>query len=258
MDSNQPFRSPKKLLPPITINNHTLSSPVYAAAMQDHFARSYSLLSRSNNSKIKSSSYKPILNTQKRQLAKWNSEIKRKQSMIHGKQNSKNCPESSSIKELESGKEILLDSVLKPLTLAQKLGIVSRPKDRLTEPEWTRVKNQSMERCTEKCPICCEPFTREEQILLSCSHVYHRSCLESYEKHVFKKSCPICRTQDYEKRLLFEGKRAFYNKCAIKIQKTFRMWRIRKKYLVHLQTVPPSDPRLRKKYFLKKVILFLI
>lgn len=233
----------KLVLPPININNHTLSSPIYAAAMQDHFARSLSLNSRSNN---KSSSYKPILNIQKRQLAKWNTEIKRKQCLLKiGTFN-----EPASIRDLE---ERVLDPLPKPLSLAQKLGIVSRPKDRLTEPEWTKVKIQSQKRNVDKCPICCESFTIQDQILLSCSHIYHRSCLESYEKHVFKKSCPLCRTEDYEKRLYFEGKKSFYHKAAIKIQSTFRMWLIKRQYLVHLQSNPPSDPRLRKKYFLDKL-----
>ena len=33
------------------------------------------------------------------------------------------------------------------------------------------------------CAICRQTFGLEEQVLLSCSHAFHRHCLASYEKY---------------------------------------------------------------------------
>ena len=43
------------------------------------------------------------------------------------------------------------------------------------------------------------------QVLLSCSHVFHRVCLRSVERFSGKKSCPLCRFTDYQTRLIYEG-----------------------------------------------------
>ena len=196
-----------KVLPPISSK-----SPIYAAALQDHFAKSLSISSKSLN---KSASYKPILNAQKRQLAKWTRQVHK---CGKKKENGKSIiSDQLCIGDLLE-REKVLDPPPKPLSLAQKLGIVDRPKDRLTDAEWKEVKAKSKARSTERCPICCDHFTNQDQILLSCSHVYHRACLESYEKHanVLKRICPMCRTEGYEKRLSFDGKISFYNSCAVK------------------------------------------
>lgn len=34
-----------------------------------------------------------------------------------------------------------------------------------------------------ECSICCEHFGMEEQVLLSCSHVFHKQCITSFERY---------------------------------------------------------------------------
>ena len=34
-----------------------------------------------------------------------------------------------------------------------------------------------------ECSICCEHFGMEEQVLLSCSHVFHKQCIISFERY---------------------------------------------------------------------------
>jgi len=76
---------------------------------------------------------------------------------------------------------------------------------------WAQARRAALQRSEEEggeidCPICFQPCqlrgreaARTE--LLSCSHVFHRCCLVSFESfHVFEKHlCPVCR-QSYERR----------------------------------------------------------
>lgn len=207
-------------------------NPVYAAAFQDHFARSLSLNPHPVSYKAPklpssvSSKYKPVLNHQQRLLAKWTRETERKHRVLHtapitmaprldkGKKPSANETSSRSILEMEQ--ERVLDPPPVPLTLAQKLGLITQPPPRLTPSQWAQVKSASLTRNDTACPICQEGFTNQGQVLLSCSHVYHRDCLESYEKFVRQKRCPMCRSEGYEKRVSVEGKRAYLHQCAVK------------------------------------------
>ncbi|KAJ8324292.1 hypothetical protein O5D80_007483 [Batrachochytrium dendrobatidis] len=79
------------------------------------------------------------------------------------------------------------------------------------------------------------------------------SCLESYERHVQMKCCPLCRDTTYQKMLTAEGRRACRRISAIKIQKTWRMWKCRKAYLEYQQHHPPKHPKLLKTYHLNKL-----
>lgn len=73
-------------------------------------------------------------------------------------------------------KEYVLDPKPPPLTLAQKLGLFDPPPLPLSADEWARVKQRSVEQgdSTQPCPICREEFGLHPQVLLSCSHVFHR------------------------------------------------------------------------------------
>ena len=72
------------------------------------------------------------------------------------------------------------------------------------------------------CPICLEEFRTGEQVILSCSHVFHEACLTSFEafqasQHAksrgaqgqaeggnaaaaYERACPVCRRAQYEKK----------------------------------------------------------
>lgn len=45
------------------------------------------------------------------------------------------------------------------------------------------------------CPICMESFGHGEEVLLSCSHIFHKICLRSFENFMKTNefACPICR-----------------------------------------------------------------
>ena len=217
-----------------------ITSPIYAAAMQDHFKRKYSLQSQSLNKKSLKS-----LSKEKRQLAKWTKNIPQ---VYYEKMKTDN-PLKDYI-----GEERVLDPPLN-LSLAQKLGIIERPRERLTESEWEVVKSKCITRQEDKCLICCEKFTHQDQILLSCSHVYHLKCLASWEKFTSKRACPLCR-QEYQKRTFYQGKQTYYIKAATKIQSVFRMYLKRKAYLEIMKNHVPSHPLLYKKYFVEKLSVY--
>lgn len=74
-------------------------------------------------------------------------------------------------------KEYVLDPTPPPLTLAQKLGLLPPPPLPLSSEEWERVKQRSFLQgdSMQPCPICKEEFELQPQVLLSCSHVFHKN-----------------------------------------------------------------------------------
>lgn len=141
------------------------------------------------------------------------------------------------------------------LTLAQQLDLVPKPPPRLTDDQWNKVHIQAQERDTQsECPICCDVFGIQEQVLLSCSHSFHKVCLVNFEKFSGTRTCPICRAKEYEKRRITDGLRAYQHQCATRIQALYRGHRIRV-MVQHLKdTVPPGDPQKRKEFFYRKLI----
>ncbi|KAJ3064208.1 RING finger protein 32 [Podochytrium sp. JEL0797] len=136
------------------------------------------------------------------------------------------------------------------------MGIVGAPPQLLSKHEWSVVKEKS--RSTHAtfrtdCAICCEPFAALTQVILSCSHSFHKACIKSYEKHTNSKRCPLCRTVGYETLETTEAAAVFYNDAAIKIQSVWRMWILRKKYLRHRAENEPTHPLLKRKFHLDKL-----
>jgi len=144
------------------------------------------------------------------------------------------------------------------LTLAQQLGLVPAPAPKLTGEQWSEVRARARERGQtehdEPCPICQEEFKGSEQVLLSCSHVFHRACLASFEKFAGKaRVCPICRAQAYEKKLIDDSRVAWRSKCALRIQSVWRGYKARRAYLRLLETIPPKDAAKRRAFFMKRL-----
>ncbi|XP_036451918.1 RING finger protein 32 [Colossoma macropomum] len=148
-------------------------------------------------------------------------------------------------------REYMLDPDPPPLTLAQRLGLVAAPARRLTAEEWTEVKSRSLQEgdSTQPCVICTEEFRLLPQVLLSCSHVFHKACLKSFERFSGRKCCPMCRREQYETRVIHDGARLYREKCAIRIQARWRGFAARKWYRNVRKLVPPHDPRLRRQFF---------
>ncbi|XP_069816601.1 RING finger protein 32 [Dendropsophus ebraccatus] len=151
--------------------------------------------------------------------------------------------------------EYVLEPFGPKLTLAQRLGIVEAPAMPLSRDEWFKVKQRSIEQgdSLQPCVICKEEFKLHPQVLLSCSHVFHRTCLEAYEKFTGRKTCPMCRRNQYQTRVIHDAAQLFRVKCATRIQACWRGYIVRKWYRHFRQTTPPKDPRLRKKFFEEKL-----
>ncbi|KPP73961.1 hypothetical protein Z043_106915 [Scleropages formosus] len=176
--------------------------------------------------------------------------------------------------------EYVLGPSPQPLTLAQRLGLVDAPPISLTTQEWEHVKARSVQEgdSVQPCVICREEFRLQPQVLLSCSHVFHRvsylpprsqcsvlitvtpchtlthdalgqACLHAFERFSGKKCCPMCRREQYETRVIHDGARIYREKCAVRIQACWRGHVVRKWYKEIRKTVPPKDKLLRRKFF---------
>ncbi|XP_074222764.1 RING finger protein 32 isoform X6 [Camelus bactrianus] len=137
---------------------------------------------------------------------------------------------------------------------AQKLGLFAPPPPPLSSEEWETVKQRSVLQgdSTQPCPICKEEFELRPQVLLSCSHVFHRACLQAFEKFTSKKTCPLCRRSQYQTRVIHTGAQLFKAKCVTRIQACWRGHVVRKWYRDLRRTVPPKDAKLRRKFFEEK------
>eukprot|EP00762_Andalucia_godoyi_P005421 ANDGO_08363.mRNA.1 hypothetical protein H257_03740 len=141
------------------------------------------------------------------------------------------------------------------LTLAQRLGLVSAPAAKLTSDEWRHVETIAASRGEAKneCSICFQKFGLADQVILSCSHMFHAACLASYERFVKKtkrKSCPLCRAKDYQKRRTEQGKAEFVKESAVLIQAVWRGHQARKQAL-RLRCA--KDPLLKRKVLSEKL-----
>ncbi|DBA90568.1 TPA: RING finger protein 32, variant 2 [Trebouxia sp. C0004] len=135
-------------------------------------------------------------------------------------------------------------------TLAQRHGLVKAPPPLLSEQQWLSMhaKSTSRQDSQHECSICCEHFGMEEQVLLSCSHVFHKQCITSFERFARSRCCPLCRTEAYQKRQVHDGKAAHRHRCAAQIQAAVRGFLARKWYRHLRRHLPPSNPCLTRKW----------
>ncbi|KAM7120257.1 RING finger protein 32 isoform 3-T4 [Molossus nigricans] len=157
-------------------------------------------------------------------------------------------------KEEDPEKEYVLDPKPPPLTLAQRLGLFEPPPPPLSAEEWGSVKQRSVSQgdSMQPCPICKEEFQLRPQVLLSCSHVFHRACLQAFERFASKKTCPLCRKSQYQTRVIHDAARLFKATCATRIQACWRGHVVRTWYRDLRRTRPPTDPKLRRRFFEEK------
>jgi hypothetical protein len=64
--------------------------------------------------------------------------------------------------------------------------------------DWNKIMKK---RKNDNCAICLTALLNKPVYLLSCTHCFHKNCLESFEKYdnYYEKRCPICRG-NYEKK----------------------------------------------------------
>ncbi|XP_060080407.1 RING finger protein 32-like [Ylistrum balloti] len=159
-------------------------------------------------------------------------------------------------KKKEEAEEYVLEPQKIPkLSLAQKMGLVEAPELPLTEQEWKSVKEKSNKRDDSKqpCVICKEDFGTQEQVLLSCTHVFHKACLQAFERFTGRKTCPMCRKAEYQTRVIHEGAKEYRIVCATRIQAAWRGYVVKSWYRKLRETVPPKDPKLRQKFYEEKL-----
>ncbi|CAM9262582.1 unnamed protein product [Ectocarpus sp. 8 AP-2014] len=120
------------------------------------------------------------------------------------------------------------------VTLAQIRGLEEPPEPTLTPGEWRAVETKALARGDEAapCPICRESFRGESQVILSCSHLFHKACLSSFERFLRaqERSCPLCRKVDYQKKATRQGAVAWRQRCARRLQCAYRRHRARRQY----------------------------
>eukprot|EP00668_Euglena_longa_P018329 GGOE01022886.1.p1 GENE.GGOE01022886.1~~GGOE01022886.1.p1 ORF type:complete len:287 (-),score=55.65 GGOE01022886.1:562-1422(-) len=95
------------------------------------------------------------------------------------------------------------------------------------EPGWLGAWEafQRRDEYDDPCAICCENLMCRPQVLLSCSHVFHRACMAHVERSHGPHNCPLCRMQHYGKRVLCDGEGALREYSAQRIQRAW--WRYR-------------------------------
>jgi len=116
-------------------------------------------------------------------------------------------------------------------TLAQMRGLAPKPSPKLTIDEWSNLEYEAIKRgdAGSTCAICHDPFGEDEQVILSCSHTFHRGCIASFEKFLRTKerTCPICRHASYQKKITSIGSFIKRQDSCTLIQKTIRRWRVK-------------------------------
>ncbi|CAM9093605.1 unnamed protein product, partial [Ectocarpus fasciculatus] len=98
----------------------------------------------------------------------------------------------------------------------------------LSKYEWKSIEMKLSERKEWSCPICMEGFSTGHEVLLSCSHMFHRSCLGAFEKiRSLDRCCPVCREPNYQKKITHVGSRCFEEHSVTRLQALWRGYRCR-------------------------------
>lgn len=226
-----------------------------AAAFQDHIVKSLNFCSISG---VRKNLNHP-LPVKKKNIRK-NKVIKRQTQFPSGERNdNKFCLLIN--KCLSAPEYVIKDDeiTLRNKSLAERFGILENQADYsgLSERQWDILKRKAHLRTdlSSPCSICKEVYTIfREQVLLSCSHSFHRKCLDFFEKFSGKKSCPLCRKDQYEKRVIYDGARDVMISSAIKIQSQWRRFIARIKYIEMIKDKVPSNLILRRKFYKSKFL----
>lgn len=146
------------------------------------------------------------------------------------------------------------------LTLAQMRGLEPLPPARLSVDEWAAVEEKAVARgdAAQPCPICQEHFKGEEQVILSCSHLFHKACLASFERFLRSdaRTCPLCRCANFRKRSSDAGTQAWREKALSTLQCAVRCWlsrRVRHRCEKELYRRGGGNPTRRRVFMAREV-----
>eukprot|EP00927_Polykrikos_kofoidii_P065678 TRINITY_DN61407_c0_g1_i1.p1 TRINITY_DN61407_c0_g1~~TRINITY_DN61407_c0_g1_i1.p1 ORF type:complete len:550 (-),score=65.80 TRINITY_DN61407_c0_g1_i1:70-1719(-) len=138
------------------------------------------------------------------------------------------------------------------LTLAQRMGLVVGPSAPLTAEQWEAVKRASDDRedSDAPCCICLDDFRDRQQVILSCSHVFHQECLRSFEQFSGIRRCPLCRRSSCDATPHWAGFMVWRKKCASRIQRAWRGFKSRREVFDKLKQpqVRAGAPALHRRF----------
>ena len=133
---------------------------------------------------------------------------------------------------------------------------VAQPKFLIRPPEPKFIeKFSSLKRSVENgacidetCPICKEKLGIENLCLLSCGHLVHKTCLNSFKKLVNEKTprCPVCHMIYKIVEIQIDFKTL--TNSAIKIQKVFRGFLVRRR----IDEIAPFGSIMHRKWVLRQ------
>jgi hypothetical protein len=253
-------------------NNINYSSALMSSAIQDYRARTLDLSIPSRFSTQNMTRSHPI---PKHQIQSVIDTGRKKKNDTNSLSSSQTLPITKPINNEEreyvlQDSQTSINSHRQRGTLAERIGLIqmtnnnNNTENHLSEAAWNTIKQRSNEREDSNCPcaICQEDFGLEQQVLLSCSHVFHRACLTTFEKYVShntngsdQRTCPICRRTQYEKRIIYEGAKIHRAKCAARIQAAWRGYIVRqwyKNFRLDMSNIP-HDTKLRRKFYQEKL-----
>jgi hypothetical protein len=150
----------------------------------------------------------------------------------------------------------------KRLTMAQKLNLVPAPKAPLKLGDWEAILSvaKNNNQIYDSCAICLEPFKTEQQVLLNCSHVFHKHCLQTFERLEKCRSCPMCRSKEYQRIDVDEAAIQFINKSALMIQSHFKRYLTEMWFYKYIKLISPLKlgDRMKRRALVYKMKQFSI
>ena len=153
-----------------------------------------------------------------------------------------------------------------PETLAHRRGLIQHKAvavhETVSAMEWKAIEDGLKTRAVDAyCPICMEAFKEGHEVLLSCSHIFHRQCLSAFEKFMNKSErlCPICRHNNYQKKITHAGSNSYQLVCILKIQTFYRGYVARKSYRSSLRTYyrqGRGDNQQKSKFYKEELSIY--
>ena len=136
--------------------------------------------------------------------------------------------------------------------------------------EWDVKEATALKRpLSQSCAICYEFYSKkdEQQVILSCCHVFHPHCINAFERFVGfdLRFCPLCRVGGYEKAVTNIGSLSREKNAVVVIQKFVRGYLARQEFCREIRSYydSPSNAtndetlnRIRQRFYFKEMEKF--